>query len=316
MATVLVIGGTGLVGRPTVRQLLRAGHTVYSMSRSGEKLGSEVALKCDLGSSDWTQALQEIKTSIEVLVYSTFSTSSDLAYDRRINVEAFKEAFEATNPAQTIYISSVGALGSNLPSGDYSETSPRIGDSAYARDKIDASAYLQTKVGLTRGTVLLPSNIYDERSSRVRYYRDLLTQGYFVYKRDGKGIYNIVHAEDVARAVVCAMSNSAAPLFAEYVVNGEHLEFKDWVGMIEKKFDLTTRTKLPRGLESIIRGPIRKVVAKLGVRSPMRIPEPKATTYEAKIRYQSDKLCKELGWTATHMARDVLSKTSAPKLAP
>lgn len=306
MPTAVIIGGTGLVGRHTISRLLGAGYAVYSVSRSGTRVSSETAVQADISTPEWVSALEVIDGPADVLVYSTFSTSQDIAYDNRINVGALMDSVNALQPKRIVYLSSVGAFGSNLVSADYTELSPKVGDSAYARDKIEAENYLQTLSSSTMITVLYPTNIYDGSSSRVGYYRDLLRTGYFIHKSGGHGTYNLVHADDVAAAVMAGLEARQIQGYADYVVNSEHLEFREWVEIVERHFDIDGIPKLPRGLEKIIRGPLRRIVARLGVRVPMRIPEPKATTYEMKVRYTSEKITRELGWHPIHRARDTL----------
>lgn len=306
MPTAVIIGGTGLVGRPTISRLLGAGYDVHSVSRSGARVSSETAVQADVSTPGWVSALKVIDGPVDVLVYSTFSTSQDVAYDNRINVGALMDSIEALQPKRVVYLSSVGAFGSNLTSADYMELSPRVGDSAYARDKIEAENYLQTLSSSAMVTVLYPTNVYDGSSSRVGYYRDLLRTGYFIHKSGGHGTYNLVHADDVAAAVMASLDAPHMQGYADYVVNGEHLEFREWIEIVERHFGIDGIPKLSRGVEKIIRGPLRRIVARLGVRVPMRIPEPKATTYEMKVRYMSNKITRELGWHPSHRARDTL----------
>ena len=71
MSRVLITGGRGLVGRPTVAALLAAGHQVVSVTRSPRVGAPDVALTevsvGDLGATnDWTRLLRGVDAVVHL----------------------------------------------------------------------------------------------------------------------------------------------------------------------------------------------------------------------------------------------------------
>ena len=219
---IVVVGGTGLVGRAVVKRLVDDGRNVHVVSRKrGDLPKAARHWPADLTGAQWQHCL--IGVGPASLIYLAYSPGSDPAKNRQINFEGLRTAAHVLRPENVVFASSVVVFGTHPPDGEYDEQSLHVARTLYAQDKLDALAFLE---GFAQGgrqtTALHLSIVYGDDCPRTVYYRDLLRTGYIVYKRDGSGYHNLLHADDAADAIVRALDRKGEP-FAEYVVNGEQL---------------------------------------------------------------------------------------------
>ncbi|MBU1425701.1 MAG: NAD-dependent epimerase/dehydratase family protein [Gammaproteobacteria bacterium] len=302
--TILVIGGTGLVGSALVPRLVASGRKVYCLSRSGENVPTgALPLIADLRDPEWLNALAEIPERVDSLIYLAYSISQDRDADWRVNSVEMQRAANYIKPSEIVFTGSVGVFGAYPDEGAYTEDSVRVADTDYARAKLDAIGYLK-KLEL-KCTVLHPSIVWASSSPRVDYYRDQLRRGYYVYKGDGSGYYNIVHADDVASAIMLSLRRQTGGRFEEYIVNAERPPFREWIDIIEHRFGYDQLVRLPVVLAPLARGPFRKFLSIFG-RTPMLITEPKSSSFERKVDFSSAKIVRELGWCPENFAKKIL----------
>lgn len=303
--SVLVAGGTGLIGERVVRQLIERGFTVYVITRYPEKLpASAIAIKVDMAESEWLSRCS--LPAIDTVIYSAYSTSANRAYDERINRTAVEEMAIAVSCKHFIFLSTIGVFGSLLQDAEYIESSPKNPAEGYQKDKYGAGVFLQQQTRIPHVTILYCPIVYAEPSPRVDYYRDILRNGYFVFGAEEKGMYNITHAEDVASAAVLVATTPQAACVEEYIVTAETISFGEWVRTLETHFGYTSRFNLPRIFTPFVRGPIRRYIGKLGVRCPMSIPGSKARLLSSKVVFNSTKM-KCLGWNPAFTLKHTMS---------
>lgn len=291
------------MGTALLPRLVESGRKVYCVSRSAEKVPEGATpLVTDLRSSDWTDVLSRITEQIESLVYLAYSISGNKGADWRVNSLEMQTAANYVKPSEIIYTGSIGVFGAYPDEGTYTERSLRTADTEYTKAKLHAVNYLK---GISaRSTVLHPSIVWAQDSPRVDYYKDQLRHGYYVFKGDGSGIYNIVHAEDVANAILLSIGRSGAR-FEEYIVNAEAIPFREWIELIESRFGYAKTRRLPTALAPFARGPLRKIFSIFG-RVPMKLTEPKASAFERNTQFSSAKIARDLGWHPRKHAVDQL----------
>lgn len=293
----IVIGGTGLVGRAIVRQLLLEGSNVVALSRDGAGLPPGVThVGVDLTDPTWSRRLDNVPDS-RSLIYCAYASSPSVERNRLVNTQGLVQAVAALDPQNVVFLSSVGVFGSYPTNGVYDEDSPRAPDTPYARDKLDAIAFLRewASTGNRRATVLHLVNVYGPDCPRTRGYADVIRQGYLVYRRDGSGFYNVVHTDDVAEAAALCLGRQDTG-FKEYIVNGEVLVYNRFIALLEARTGVDGIRKLPSGLAPFLRGPLRRMISRLGYRVPIRMREPKATGCEQKVEFSAQRIKRELGW--------------------
>jgi nucleoside-diphosphate-sugar epimerase len=118
------------------------------------------------------------------------------------------------------------------------------------------------------------------------------------------GLNNIVHAEDVATAVIgCADRRQGSPR-EEYIINGEAILYSEWIAALEKYFALTRRRRLPYLVSALFRGPLAALARRLRWRRAIKVPEYKAALYRLCTSYSSEKAGHHFDYRPTRFFRE------------
>lgn len=309
----LVIGGTGLVGQYLLSRLAMDGHEASVVTREPTRVPiTALPIVADISQVGWLAAIDP--AAYDYVVHMAYATTGDAAYDRAVTATSVADTVEHFRDSPLkhfVLLGSMSVFGMELPEGTLDEQMPRVPDCEYAGNKIDAAhAAAQANVAFPI-SILHPTGVYADASKRLGMYLELLSQGYIVFRHGGQGLNNIVHADDVAAAVLAAAKRKHGGRVEEYIINGETISFADWLGQLEMCLDLQKRKRLPAVLAPICRGPIRRALAALGLRAPIALPAYKATMFERKALFTSDKARLHFGWQASHRFSDVLSSRRA-----
>ena len=218
-----------------------------------------------------------------------YATTEDSEYNRAVTVQSVIDLLDHLRDVKLqhfIYLGSMAVFGDMTP---------------YAQNKLDAAqAVLKANVPF-RVTVLHPTGVYDANSKRIRDYKAMFETGYIVSPADG--IANIVHADDVAGAIVSSASRTKGAQAEEYMINGETLTYREWFAALEREVGVAFWPKLPAWLSPFIRGPIAKLARKLRFRKALPIPLYKLTAYRAKTAYSSERAEWDFGFIAHRRMR-------------
>lgn len=297
---ILIIGGTGLVGSYLVARCVAAGFEVAIVSRSADRVPKEArAIVADISSPGWVKNSGINPQDFDVVVHLAYSTTGDASYDRTVTVDSVVETvdhFSASRLQHFIYLGSMSVFGIDLPPGRLDEKAPRVADNDYARNKIDASAAMMEARVNFLVSVLHPTGVYDAASKRIKSYRDMLTSGYIVLDEGGRGINNIIHADDVAAAILACAKRKNGRRAEEYIVNGEAITYGDWFNIIEHQLGVAVRRRVPAKLLQLCRGPLRSVLRGIGFRPPILVPQYKRAIFERDTLLVSDKAAAHFGW--------------------
>lgn len=299
---VLITGGTGLIGSALLPRLLAEYSEVYVVSRDRRHVpAGAIPIVTDISESNWLLKCMDVVKDTDHLIWMAYSISQEERKNRQITFNGLVDAVRLLPVQSIIFVGTIGVYGNDPAPGVYSEESLKVGDIAYAKSKIAAVEFLQGESTQRSVTVLHPSNVYARQSRRVEYYRKLLASGYLLYEKDGSGFYNVVHSDDVADAIMRALKRDVGAEFEEYIVNGETLEFRDWIGAIEKRFQYDKRKSIPRAFYPVCRGPIRRFLSPFGYRLPAKIPSDKARLFEKQVMFSSEKIKNHLCWQPSRL---------------
>jgi len=243
MARVLVIGGTQLIGRALVEQLLARGDEVVLMHRgSSTPFGDRVAsIHCDRNDVDAVAG---------ALVGQRFDIVYDNVYDwqRGTTPEQVLAAARATAPGLSRYVftSSVAVYPSG---GVYTEDSALVPDAhpdVYGAQKANterALFELCADDGVPVST-LRPAFIYGSHNAfdREAFFWDRIRDGRpVIIPDDGQATMQWVWSEDVARAAILAATNDAAIFHAYNLGNFPPITQLDFVHLLARAADREVR---------------------------------------------------------------------------
>jgi nucleoside-diphosphate-sugar epimerase len=296
---VFVAGASGVVGRPTVRKLVAAGHEVVGMTRREERAaeirdaGAE-AVVCDVFDAG---ALREVAIAArpDVVIHALtalperFDPKSDyLVATNRIREEGTRNLVAAAKAAGARRIVAESVAFFYEPEGGWvkDEEAPLFRDPpGRFTAACDALVSLERQVldaeGL-EGVVLRfgwfygPGTYYDRGGSVA----DEVEKRRYPVIGKGEGTFSYVHVEDAAAAYIAALGHGAPGLYN--VVDDEPAPLRDW---------------LPVYAEALGAKPPRRVPAWLARLAAGRDLVSTATTMRGA---SNAKAKRELGWQPTH----------------
>ena len=290
----LVLGGTGLVGRRLVRALVARGDYVDVVTRGARALPTGAkSIVADIFRRDWIDSL----TAYDVVCHLAYAATGDDAYDRAVTLDSVLALLQRSSQmgvTHFIYLGSMAIFGENTPVGTLDETAPKLGKTEYARNKIAATNAVMSALGNFRVSVLHPTGVYDPSSTRITSYKAMLKMGYIDVPLTG--LNNIVHAEDMASAIILCADRRLGSRREEYIINGEVLSYSDWIGHLERQLGLASRLKLPRYVSMFCRGPLGTLVRRLQWRRGIKVPAYKAALYCLKTCFSSAKALRDFGY--------------------
>ncbi len=296
-ASVVVLGAGGFIGRRIISALLAtdwarpiaAGRSIQSAD-----LPPQVE-KITLDATD-LPALARVAASASALVSCIAGTSDQIT---RSGSALFAAAASVVPSPRVVYLSSMAAYGSTTGSVD--ETLPLRGDGdaySHAKAAVDTLA-----AGHPFAVRLRPGIVYGPKSD---WWSDkigrLLVQGRLGnLGRDGNGICNLVHADDVAAAAVQAVRLPAAAGNAFNLANPAPPSWNSYFELYARALGVQPAriSKVRLLTELRLFGPALKVADKaMGRHSPWQ-------SYEA-LRPWLIQLCRHDIRLESSKARDVL----------
>lgn len=207
----LVTGATGTIGPALVRYLFHNGYQVRVLLHSGPERGLLPAEAQSMyGDITDAASLNRIVKGVDVVFHLAAKLHINdpgpyLAADfERVNVrgtEHLVRAAAAANVSRFIYFSTINVYGSGGPGVTFSETSPAMPQTLYARTKLRAE-----QIALEEhpaATVLRLAAVYGPRM-RGNYplLVKALDRGMSVMLGNGQNRRTLVYLDDVARAAV------------------------------------------------------------------------------------------------------------------
>lgn len=196
---VLVTGATGTVGRFVVPALLRAGHRVTTLGRTGD--------------IRWTLDAPAVLPGADALVHLALAHAPGLFRGgegddpeafRRLNLDGTLRLFDAAGDARVVFLSSRAVYGDHRRGETLRETDLPAPDSLYGSVKLEAERALGE-----RGAAIRSTGIYGGRPSKW----DALFAAYARGDTIAPRIATEVHGDDVAAAVLLLLGSSATGAF-------------------------------------------------------------------------------------------------------
>ncbi|MDX9713901.1 MAG: NAD(P)-dependent oxidoreductase [Dissulfurispiraceae bacterium] len=202
---VLVTGASGFIGRYVVSELLLDNAEVYVLSRNAKQL-IENFTNIHIIQSDITQTIN-IPENISTIYHCAGNIRSiDSMYS--VNVNGTNQVIKAAikSGCKLVHLSSAGVV---RPSSAniIDEISDCIPASNYERTKLEAERIILEAVKEGLQTVILrPTIVFgvgrNPKNDSFLHLIRAIKSGKYRNIENGKGIYNIVHAQEVARAML------------------------------------------------------------------------------------------------------------------
>jgi nucleoside-diphosphate-sugar epimerase len=275
----------------------------------------------DLADGDWLLRSALRLADYEVVYHLAYAAGEDDVYNRAVTVDSVRALVDGLRvladgrPRHFVYTGSMVVFGANPTDRTVTEASAKRADTLYAENKIAAT---MCAMGATPGllcTVIHPTGVYAEHSSRINSYRALLAHNYVPNQLSKRSVNNIVYADDVAVALLQCLDRPRDRLAEEYIINGETKLFVEWFSELSGTVRSRSWVRLPAFTRHICRGVVRRFLNSFGVGCPLPFAEKKGSVFAQETVYSSDKAREHFGFNPQMSFRQVCERLQAERAA-
>jgi 2-alkyl-3-oxoalkanoate reductase len=264
---VMIIGATGAVGIPLVRQVREAGHEVIGTSRSQERatyLSTLGAHPIVLDAFDASAVLASVAAAMpDAIIYQATGLAGvrvvrgldrPFATTNRLRTEGLDNVLAAARQAgvRRVVVQSFAPYRYAREGGWVKTESDPLDPAppASARQTFAAMSYLDRAVTEAGGIVLRYGGFYgpgDEGLTRGVRKRQAPIVG------DGEGVMSFVHLDDAAAATVLALAHDGPAIYN--IVDDEPAPMRDWLPVLAQALSAKPPRHIPQWIARLIAGP-------------------------------------------------------------
>ena len=207
--TLFLTGGTGYVGRHVIEVMTPAGWAVRALTRRAEAVEGEGVTPV-VGDLTRVDTFARGLDGCTALVHCARASHEDSTGRARQDVDGTLALWEAARQAgvrRCIHVSTMSVYA--LPAeGTVDETSPyTTSDDPYARSKVAIEQALLAQTTGPELGILQPGCVYGASGGWwTGTLPDLMRRGTLLVPDYGRGIANLIHVEDLAGAVLAALT--------------------------------------------------------------------------------------------------------------
>lgn len=298
---ILVTGGSGLLGKELITQLLAQGkrvRAIYNKTPLPEFRSKEVTqMQCDIldvvGLEEAMKDIEEVYHCAAVITFNPKKKTSMF----KINVEGTANVVNAALDAgvkKMVYVSSVAALGRMRQDTTINETmnwTEETSNSSYGQSKYLAELEVWRGIGeglnavIVNPVVILGAGNWEEGSSQI--FKNV----YHQFPWYSEGASGFVDARDVVKAMIQLMDSDITA--QRFILSAENRSFKDMFDLIAKAFDKKPPHKKVTPLIAAIVWRLEALKSKFTKKDPL-ITKETAKTAMAKVHFDNSKLKKYL----------------------
>lgn len=262
---VFVAGASGAIGRPTVRQLVKAGHEVVGMTREEERAaairetGAE-AVVCDAFDAEGLReavvaAQPEVVVHLLTALPQRFNPRSNwLEPTNRIRVEGTRNLVGAATAAGARRMVAESIAFVYLPEGaglkseeDAIEDRSGPGVAVAELERQVGEAALEGLI-LRYGWLYGPGTHYDHGGQQAEEAK----RRRFPVVGKGTGVFSFLHTEDAAAATVAAVERGAPGTYN--VVDDEPAPMREWLPVYAEALGAKPPRRVPLWLAQLVAG--------------------------------------------------------------
>ena len=265
---VYLAGGTGVVGRRLIPQLVERGHRVTATTRNAsktallERLGAEAVVVDGLDSAAVGESMAKAEPDAVVHQMTGLAGPADVKhFDRyfavtnRLRTEGLDHLIAAAQAGGVPHIVAQSYTGwPNIRSGHWvkDEEDPLDPEPPAAqRESLAAIRYLEEAVRKADGAVLRYGGFYGDASDAVP---PLVRKRKFPLVGDGAGYMSWVHLDDAAGATVLALEQQARGAFN--IVDDEPAPASEWLPYLADCLGAKPPMRVPVWLARMVAGEV------------------------------------------------------------
>lgn len=311
---VAVTGSTGVVGGHLVDALLRRGDRVTCLVRSAAKAGDLEGRGCRLvfGHLGDAAALSSLLDGAEVVYHAAAALAAPTEGElHRVNVEGTARLAWAAKEAgvgRFLHVSSLAVTGPTVPGSPKDESAPPGPVTPYGRSKQAAEDVVKA-AGLAF-TIVRPPAVYGPRDRQfLRLFR-IVRRGWAPLLGGGAQELSLVHAADLAGALVAAATSGTTEGGTYHAASREVVTQRALVEAMARAMGRRVRLVAvpPAALRAVLRA--RGAWGRLRGRPSLLSPEKVAELTAAAWTCTSDAIARDAGWRARIGLREGLEETA------
>ena len=278
---VLITGATGFTGRVLTHKLIDAGADVRIIARESSLAGemADSPIKWFRGDISDPQLAQQAADGVEYIFHiaAAFREAKASIDDyRKIHLNSTQNLVRTVKDQpqfiRFIHVSTVGVHG-HIPGEDLADETYRFdaGDD-YQSTKLEAELWLHSFAAECDFpySVIRPAAIYGPGDRRLLKIFKIVNKGFFPFFGKGKGIYHLVHVEDLTNIMLKAAIEKAALGEAFIAAANEPIKMVDMAKIIARALDKKVRIiRLPITPMFIIADLCTALCNRLGIEPPI-----------------------------------------------
>lgn len=300
--SVAVTGATGFVGGHLAEALRRRGEEVRCLARSSSRTGPLAALGCTVveGGLDDDSALPRLVEGCHTVFHVAGAIAArDEAEFLRVNRDGTGRLASAAREAgvrRFVYVSSLAATGPAERGAPVDEVTPPRPVTAYGRSKRAAEEVL-TGSGLPF-TIVRPPVVYGPRDRQLLRLFRLARRGLVPLLGDGEQELSLVHAADLAEALIAAAASPAAEGRTYHAAHPRVVTQRDLVRAVGRAVGARVRAvRLPAAVVRPLLA-VTGAAARLAGRSTLLSADKAAEFLAPAWTCSSESLARDAGWRA------------------
>jgi nucleoside-diphosphate-sugar epimerase len=270
---VFITGGSGYLGRPTIKALIRHGHQVLALARNEKTAQVLSELGAEPLSGELTDAavLRKAAAQVDGVIHLAQDTSADSA---QIDLAAAT----AMQDGCSLYVHTGGTWVFGDTDGVADETAPLNPPDVVAWRLDNESAVLARG-----GVIIRPGLVYGQSAGLIEwfYVRPARAAGAVQDIGDGGSHWALVHVEDIAELYVAALSAPAGSVYN---------------GVDDSRL---TAAEVSLALSEAAGCPGR--TASVSLAEARRQMGPIADAFALDQQFSNDRAQSELGWKPAHL---------------
>jgi len=304
---VLITGATGFTGRLLTHKLINAGADVSIIARESSQAGDLQGLPINWFRGDIADPIiaQQATKGIEYIFHiaAAFREVKATVEDyRKIHLYSTQNLAKAVQPQpqfkRFIHTSTVGIHG-HIPGDDLADEQYRTstGDD-YQLTKLEGEQWLH-EFGRETGlpyTVIRPAAIYGPGDRRLLKIFKMASKGFFLFFGKGKGIYHLIHVEDLTNIMLEAGTNEAALSEAFIAASNEPIAMVDMAELIGRALGKNVRViRLPIAPLFLAADICNAICVRLGIDPPLH--RRRVAFYTKDRKFDNSKILNVLNYT-------------------